>query len=389
MTTIPHLRDAPADFILSNAQLVLPDRVVHGALRVCDGRIDALGPDAEGEHSIDLAGDYLLPGLIELHTDHLDVQLVPRGGVAWPPMPAVLAHDAVLAAAGITTALNALALGDLEDGHPRSSILFECVDALDAARAQALLRCDHWLHLRCELAHPDLPALVQRLCGHDRVRLLSLMDHTPGQRQYRDIAHYRRHYARSGVIWNDVEFTALVDARREQQQRLRGKHLEFALDAAYEHRLLVASHDDTSAEDVTDAYAAGAKIAEFPTTLEAARAAREAGMAIVAGAPNLVRGGSHSGNVAAIELARANCLDVLSSDFVPGSLLSGAFILAAQPGWNLPLAVATVTQKPAHLLGFADRGAIAVGLRADLVRVRHIQGQPIVAATWADGLRRY
>lgn len=389
MTTLSHLRDSATDFTLSNAQLVLPDRVVRGALRVRDGRIDAIVSNAEDEHSIDLAGDYLLPGLVELHTDHLDVQLTPRGGVAWPPMPAVLAHDAALAAAGITTALNALALGDLEDSHPRSSTLFECVDALDVARAQGLLRCDHWLHLRCELAYPELPALIERLCVHHRVRLLSLMDHTPGQRQYRDIAHYRRHYARNGMTWNDVEFAALLDARREQQQRLRRKHLEFAVNAAYAHRLLVASHDDTHSEDVTEAYAAGAKIAEFPTTLEAARAAREVGMAIVAGAPNLVRGGSHSGNVAAVELARANCLDVLSSDFVPGSLLSGAFILASQPGWNLPLAVATVTQKPARLLGFADRGAIAVGLRADLVRVRHIQEQPIAMATWVDGVRRY
>ena len=389
MTTIAPHAGAVADFALTNAQLVLPDRVVHGTLRVRDGHIDAIEADASDAKAIDLAGDYLLPGLIELHTDHLDAQLVPRVGVAWPPMSAVLAHDAALVSAGITTSLDALTLGDLEDSHPRNSTLFACVDALDTARAQELLRCDHWLHLRCELAHPELPALVQRLCTHERVRLLSLMDHTPGQRQYRDLSHYRRHYARSGVSWSDAEFAALLDARREQQQRLRSGQLGIVLDAANAHHLLVASHDDTSTDDVAEAHSAGAKIAEFPTTLDAAQAARAADMAIVAGAPNLVRGGSHSGNVAAIELARANCLDVLSSDFVPGSLLCGAFILAAEAGWALPRAIATATQNPANLLGFVDRGALVEGRRADLVRVRRVRGQPVAIATWVSGERRH
>ncbi|GAA0719527.1 alpha-D-ribose 1-methylphosphonate 5-triphosphate diphosphatase [Dokdonella soli] len=386
----PPIAQAEQAVRLTNARLILPDAVVHGALRIRAGHIEAIErrSDAPGA-TYDCAGDYVLPGLIELHTDNLEKHLMPRAGVLWPGLSAVLSHDAQLIAAGITTALAAVTLGDLEEGSVRSATLTDTVAALDRASVEGLLRAEHYLHLRCELAYPYLPALLGPLVSHARVRLLSVMDHTPGQRQYRDSEQYRRFYARSGITWDDAEFIKLIAARVEQQSRYRNNHLADVLALVRQHRLVLASHDDAEPEHVIEALQIGASIAEFPTTRGAAHAARAAGLAVVAGAPNLIRGGSHAGNVAALELAQANCLDILSSDYVPASLLHGAFLLHESVGWDLPRAVAAVTRTPARALGFDDRGGIVVGQRADLVRVRMTGSLPVVQAVWVRGARMY
>ncbi len=217
------------------------------------------------------------------------------------------------------------------------------------------------------------------------VRLVSLTDHTPGQRQFRNLQRYAAYYGlpadpRTGYLDD------LLQARREQQARFRPTHLQQVLRWVRERGLCLASHDDTLASDVDEALACGACICEFPTTLQAAAAARGAGLTIVAGAPNLVLGGSHSGNVAALDLARADCLDVLSSDYVPASLLPALGVLCAQLGWSLPRAVATVSHAPAQALGLQDRGRIGDGLRADLLRVRG-SIPDYVAEVWVGGRR--
>jgi len=378
----------PARQILGNLRLVLRDRILDGAVELCGDRIACVHEAPAGEvPAVDGEKDFLLPGLIELHTDNLEKHLLPRSGALWPTMPALLAHDAQLLAAGITTALDAVSLGDLEQESVRTATLDETVQALDRAMRHELLRVDHHLHLRCELCYPQLPQLVSKLIAHPRVRLVSLMDHTPGQRQYRDVEQYRRYYAHTGTTWDDTRFAQLIEERARQQQRYRETHMAFVVEQARTHSAVLASHDDTEHAHVDEARAIGARIAEFPVTLDTARAARAAGLTIVAGAANLVRGGSHSGNVAAIELARADCLDILSSDYVPASLLHGAFLLHHEARWDLPRAIASVTHAPAQALGFADRGEIAPGLRADLVQVRLIDGLPVVRAVWRGGVR--
>jgi len=374
---------------IARARLVLADRVIVGGATIENGRIERLWPGEECPHdAIDFDGDYLLPGLIELHTDNLEKHLLPRAGAAWPALPAMLAHDAQLVAAGITTVLDAMSLGDLEEDGGRIDTLRRALAALDETRSHGLLRCEHYLHLRCELSWPGLLELAEPLLARKDLRLLSLMDHTPGQRQYHDVRQYRTYYSRSGITWSDEEFTAVLQERREQQSRHRDLQLAGVMSLARRHGLLVASHDDTDLEHVEEAVLIGARICEFPTTLSAARAAREHGLTIVAGASNLVRGGSHAGNVAAMALAQAGCLDVLSSDYMPTSLLPGAFILHQQAGWTLPDAIATVTKTPAAALGFNDRGRLAEGLRADLLRVRMHKDEPVVRSAWVAGGQR-
>jgi len=376
-----------SEIVFCNARLVLRDEVVDGHLVVRDGRIHALdaGP-VQSANAVDCDGDYLLPGLVELHTDNLEKHLLPRPGAQWPAAAAVVAHDAQLLAAGITTALDALSVGEDEEESPLDPAAV--AQALLEAHQSGRLRVDHHLHLRCELPCPDLPILLEPLLGLPRLRLLSAMDHTPGQRQFRDLDRYRAYSSRHGIAWDEDGFTARVARLHEQQRRHADAHREYVLAQAQARGLTLASHDDADAGHVADAVAMQATIAEFPVTLAAAQAARAAGLHVLAGAPNLVRGGSHSGNIAAAQLAAAGTLDLLSSDYVPASLLHAVFLLADR-GWSLPAAVATATSTPAASVGFDDRGALRGHARADLLRVRISDGLPLVTGVWVRGKRQF
>ncbi|GGY04038.1 alpha-D-ribose 1-methylphosphonate 5-triphosphate diphosphatase [Paludibacterium paludis] len=374
--------------VLTNARLVLDDTVMTGTLTVSDGRILAIS-DRPVSHpdAIDCGGDDLLPGLVELHTDNLEKHLMPRNGVFWPILPAVATHDAQCVAGGITTVFDALSVGDLEGESVRIDTLHTAFAAICDAMERRLLRADHLFHLRCELAWPELVPTLAQLVDHPAVRLVSVMDHTPGQRQYRDLDQYRKYYAKKHVAWNDDTFLEAVKERKRQQARYAHANKQAVLAIARERRLVLASHDDTDTAHIREAVGDGVSLSEFPTTLEAARAAREAGLATIMGAPNVVRGGSHSGNVAAVELARAGLLDILSSDYVPVSLLDGAYRLVREADWSLPRAIATVTSAPARAAGLADRGRLAPGLRADLVRARHAGDFVHIRTVWKDGER--
>ncbi|GAB3347437.1 alpha-D-ribose 1-methylphosphonate 5-triphosphate diphosphatase [Lysobacter tyrosinilyticus] len=374
--------------VLDNARLVLADEVIDGHLVLRGGRIHAVGQGRVSQPAaIDCDGDLLLPGLVELHTDNLEKHLLPRPGAFWPADAAVVAHDAQLLASGITTALDALSVGDDAEESPLDPVV--TVQALERAHRAGRLRVDHHLHLRCELPCPDLPARLEPLLEQPRLRLLSLMDHTPGQRQFRDLERYRAYSSRHGVAWDEAGFAARLERLRAQQHAYATPHRAYVLTQALARGVRVASHDDADATHVEQALACNASIAEFPVTLEAARAAHAAGLHVLAGAPNLVRGGSHSGNVAVAELAAQGTLSLLSSDYVPASLLHAVFLLARLPGWTLAAAVATASATPARAVGFDDRGVLAAGRRADVLRVHASGPVPVVQGVWISGVPRY
>lgn len=378
------------DLVLTNARIVLADTVIHGSLFARNGVIRMIdeGP-TPSPGAIDCEGDYIIPGLIEVHTDNLEKHLMPRAGVLWPSLPAVLTHDAQIAAAGITTVFDALSVGDLEEESVRVETLRSTYDAILEGQASGALRADHWIHLRCELAYPRLLETLEPLMHHRSVRLVSLMDHTPGQRQFRDLQQYRKYYSKNHMSWTEEEFAEVVKRRTEQQATYSARHERVVLAMARQNKVVLASHDDTDTEQVRHAQGIGVTISEFPTTQEAADAAHAHGLSTVMGAPNLVRGGSHSGNVAALQLAHTDRLDMLSSDYVPASLLHGAFMLHTQAGWSMPRAMATVSRNPAKALGFEDRGQLKAGMRADLVRMRAVGDLPIVRQVWVTGQRSF
>jgi alpha-D-ribose 1-methylphosphonate 5-triphosphate diphosphatase len=375
------------ELVITNARVVTRHESFLGTVRTLDGAIVevALGPTAV-HGAVDLEGDLLLPGLVELHTDVLEKHLAPRPGVQWPLPAAVLAYDAQLAAAGITTVLDSLAVGYLIDGGQRPRDPRPLVEAIRVAQDARMLRCDHHLHLRCEVSTESVVRDFERFVKDPALRLVSLMDHAPGQRQFVSLEKYRE-YNQGRYGLSDAQMEALVEQRLADHARFGRKHRAAITALCQKHGLRLASHDDATAAHVEEAAEIGTVIAEFPTTLEAARAARVWGLGIMAGAPNLVRGTSHSGNVSAAELAARGLVDILSSDYVPSAALHAAWLLHARHGATLHEAVATVTAVPAERVGLEDRGELLPGRRADLVRAALLDEVPVVRAVWRGGER--
>jgi alpha-D-ribose 1-methylphosphonate 5-triphosphate diphosphatase len=369
--------------VLTNATIVLPDQVIRGAVAVREGLIADVQPGAvSGE---DLDGDYLIAGAVDLHTDNLERQVLPRTKARWPSRAALLAHDAQCAAAGITTVFDALCLGEAGGDDDRPRTCREGVADLDAMAGTGLLKADHILHLRCEMPAVGLLEQLEPLADHPLLRMISLMDHTPGFGQYSDLAAHRAGRTREGRT--EAEIERELSALYDQRAKLRGPNRRALLARMAGYRVTIASHDDATEGEVAENVADGIMVSEFPVSLIAARAARASAMSIIGGAPNLVRGGSHSGNVGVADLLQQGLLDALASDYVPGSLVHAAFLAAELVGLGLPAAIGLVTQAPARMVGLADRGAIAPGLRADLVRVRVHEGVPVVRQVWLAGNR--
>ena len=375
--------------VLANARLVLADEIIEdGWIVAANGTISEFGRGQPPAHADDMAGDLVIPGLVELHTDHIEAHYMPRPKVHWDPVSAVVSYDGQLAVCGITTVLDSLRVWREEGADEVGGEATLLADAIAAARAADMLRADHFLHLRCEVPMPDVVDETRTLIGRDDVRLLSLMDHTPGQRQFRDETKLRDYYRGKSGGLTDAELDVMFEQRHQHAALYGAKNYRALVALARQHGTPLASHDDTTDEHVALSISDHVAIAEFPTTIEAAHALHAGGVRVLMGAPNLVRGGSHSGNVATAELARAGVLDVLSSDYVPASLLMAALCLPqAVPTIALPAALRTVTKTPAEAVGLNDRGEIAVGKRADLVRVRLTETVPVVRTVWRAGRR--
>lgn len=369
-----------------NAAIVTPEEVFTGAVSIENGNITAVtqGNGLGGGPQHDCQGDYLLPGLIELHTDNLEKHLMPRPKVIWPSgESAFFAHDAQIIAAGITTVFDSLSVGEYHD-KGRLAILNYAVEALHSCQDSGELRAEHFLHLRCEVADTRMANLFGPLADSPSLKLVSLMDHTPGQRQWRDSTAYRTYYSEI-CQWTDEEFQYVVADLQAQRDSCAPSNAALVMAFCRDRLLPMASHDDTLLEHVDEAVSNGISICEFPTTLEAAQHASKNGMLVLMGAPNVVRGTSHSGNISALEVAKAGYLGGLSSDYVPMSLLQAVFSLYQQNIMPLHAAVGLVSCNPAESVGLHDRGSIETGRRADLVQVRMVNGLPFVRAVWREG----
>jgi alpha-D-ribose 1-methylphosphonate 5-triphosphate diphosphatase len=375
------------EIVLTGCRIVTPDAVVSGSLVLREGRIAAIdGAPSASPGAIDCAGDIVMPGMIELHTDNLDKHIAPRPKVHWPAESAVMAHDAQIATAGITTVFDSVAIGDIHHGSDRIETLTDMANGLATCQERDMLRVEHFLHLRCEISHAGLKDHLDRLSGHAGLRLLSLMDHTPGQRQFADLAQYETYYKNKYQL-SDAELAVFVARCTADRDRHGDANRAAVIALAQSRGIKLASHDDATPAHADEAAEAGAVVAEFPTTFAAADRLRELEIYILTGAPNVVRGGSHSGNVSALALAERGLVDILSSDYVPASLLLATFRLVDDLGYSLPDAVRLATANPAAAMGFEDRGSIAVGLRADLVRVSQRGSLPMVHTVWCAGAR--
>ena len=389
MDAVLTARTAGGECTLANARLVLEDQVLPGRVSIADDRIVEIAEgDAVPSGCIDCDGDIVMPGLIDLHTDHFEKHVFPRSHVRWDMLAAALAHDAQVIGGGVTTVFDSLCVGTAWKNPERRAILMPMIAALEQAEAGGMLRAEHLVHLRCEVIDPATPDLARQAIGRPIVRLASVMDHTPGARQSRDVeAYIRRNIKDTGrtreVIESEMKEAIAVSAE------IAGELRQEVVTLVHEHALPLMSHDDTTVAHVEESLRDRATIAEFPTTLESARASRSNGMTVVAGAPNYLRGGSQSGNVAVRDLLAEGLVDVLASDYVPRSILDAVFRIADDPDLpaDLPAAAAMSTTRPAQAAGLTDRGRLAEGQRADLLRVRPTDGYPIMLEAWRAGRR--
>lgn len=375
-----------SELILTNATLVLPDGAVSGSLLVRDGVIAAVETGrVSSPAAIDLGGDHLIPGAVDVHTDNLERQVQPRTMARWPSRSAMVAHDAQCAAAGVTTVLDALCLGDLGFDKDRVKTFRDGVVDLDDLADAGLLKAEHYLHLRCEVPALDMLELFDPVADHPRVRMISLMDHSPGVGQYANLDFYRDLRRRGGMDPDYVE--RRIKELQDQRARLRDPNRRALLARVAGTTIALASHDDRTEEEVAENAADGIRISEFPVTMAAAKAAKSRGMDVIAGAPNIVRGGSHSGNVNASDLLGAGAVDAFASDYVPPSLVEAAFQCAREGRSTLAEAIRMIADSPARMAGLTDRGRLAPGQRADLVRVRLHGDLPVVRQVWVAGER--
>jgi len=374
--------------VLKNARIVLGDEVVTGHVAVADGRIVAIDTGLSPQAGQDLEGDYLLPGLVDIHTDHFEKHVFPRAHVRWDPLRAAMAHDAQIIGSGITTVFDSLCVGATIKNPERREILAPMIDALEQAQSAGMLKSEHLVHLRCEITDDATTRLAEENIAKDIVRMVSVMEHLPGRRQSKNIEGYiARRMADTGEPRHEAE--RITQELLNHSDEISASVRPAVVALAHLHKLPLLSHDDTELEHIDEALAEGIDVSEFPCTLEAARKARQHGMHAVGGAPNVIRGGSQSGNVAVADLLAEDLVDILASDYVPRSLLDCAFLVAADErlSADLPAAVRMVSKNPAEVADLSDRGEIAQGKRADLLHVGVHNGHPFVKQAWRAGTR--
>jgi len=353
--------------LLTNARIVLENAVEEQAdLLIENGTIMAIGPtNTRNAERVDLQGCLLAPGLIDLHCDALEKEAEPRPGVHFPFAFACALADKRNAVAGITTVYHALSFANHELGVRNNDVAADLARAM--ARHQTSAMVDNRIHARYEVTDESAPEILNGLLAEGVLQMLSFMDHSPGQGQFRDVEAYRNYLAKTYRTTSD-DADAILDQKRLAARGAMSRMKQLAEQVRH-YGIPLASHDDDSPEKVAILKSLGAWISEFPINLKTAVAARENGLSTLFGAPNILRNASQSGNMKAIEAVQEQVADCLCSDYSPAALLPAVLYLAENGQLSLPQAFALVTRNPARATGLDDRGVIAPGKRADLIAI--------------------
>lgn len=353
---------------LSDITLVLADRVLkRGSLRIEAGRIAEI-VDRPVPGGVTGPGLTVFPGFIDMHGDMIELELEPRARVDFPMEVALASLDARLAAAGVTTAYAAVSFSrGAVDGERRScEHTSEVIRRLHDLRRTC--RVDHRIHARFDITFDNAIGVLGKLLDDGQVDLVSLMDHTPGQGQYRNIeTHIKAKAAEYGISETEArQKVTTTIATRSRPQEVLMRNMTAVSRMCADHGVSLASHDDDTVEKARMMGDLGARIAEFPVTMQAAQVAAERGLMTAMGAPNAMRGQSYSGNLSARDLHAAGLLHILASDYHPGAMLAAVRVLANNDRAGLAGAVRLASCNPARALGLIDRGDLSPGKRADL-----------------------
>jgi alpha-D-ribose 1-methylphosphonate 5-triphosphate diphosphatase len=376
------------DFIINHCQAILPDCVLEDAsvrveagiiVEVVQGR--TLGPGLD-------AGDaWLLPGLVDMHSDAIEKAVEPRPNARFPTEIAVRELDRNLAGCGITTIFHSLSFADMEDGLRSNNAAAGLIR--EVVGISPVLRVNTRIHARFEVTDLGAVPHLESLVREGNVHLLSFMDHSPGQGQYRDVAAYKGFY---GKVYgkSDEDLDRIIARKREAHQSGVGDAIASMVELCDAQGVAMASHDDDSPQRIDWCVREGIAMSEFPVNLETAAFAREQGILACFGAPNLVRGGSQAGNLSVQKALECGFGDILCSDYLPLALLHAVFLVDALGLRPLAQAVAMASLAPARATGIGDvTGSIEEGKQADLLLVDRRHGHPDLQRTWVRGREVY
>lgn len=377
---------------LKNGLIVTPTQVLEGqTLLIKNGRIAGIAAGVPDDcPALDAQGSYLIPGLIDTHSDGIEQVVLPRPNCPMDFELALRSHERILASQGITTMYHSISLYDKsyfgEKEIRKQENTFRFAELIhDHQQNQHMIR--HRFHLRVELDNMSAFEIVKGMLEQKLLHALSFMDHTPGQGQYRNIEQYRKALNGYAKGIDDEKFQQILE-EHNTKAKLSFEQMKILSDLALAQGLPVASHDDDTVEKLLLNQKLGVTLSEFPITMEVAKTASQMGFSVTAGAPNVLRGGSHSGNMSAIEGVQAGCVDTLCSDYNSISLLQSIFMLHEKYGIALPEAVNLCTLGPARAMKIdKDYGSLSEGKKADLLFVQKINGYPTVTAALIDGIQ--
>lgn len=381
-------------YLITNGRIITEESILIGYdLVVKDDRIFQIVPQGEAEsiddiQVIDGAGGYVTAGFIDIHSDYIENMAAPRPTCLMDFYMSVRETEKQLVSHGVTTMFHSLSLFK-DSEYKRKPIrdpenVRKFIDLIDKTQeGQHLIR--HRFHARFEIDNLTEVEKLKEYIKEKKVQLLSFMDHSPGQGQYRNLKVYRDMVK----SYNDVDDEAIVNmiSRHQTKEKVTIDGMKEIAELAHKNGIPIASHDDDTVEKLELVQSLGVTISEFPITMEIAQKAKEKGMFTMAGAPNILLGGSHSGNLSAAEAIQTNNIDILCSDYYPPALLHAVFALHEKYGLNLVEIFKLVTLNPAKAVAMDQEiGSIKVGKKADLLIIEKIEaGYPVITAVMVDG----
>ncbi|MCR8630283.1 phosphonate metabolism protein PhnM [Paenibacillus radicis (ex Xue et al. 2023)] len=381
-------------YLITNGIIITEETLLEGFdLLVKGDRIEKIARRGEimldsKMEVIDAGGGYVSPGFIDIHSDYIEHMTAPRPTSLFDFRLSLIETEKELISHGITTMFHSLSIFKSADYKYRPirepENVQKLIDLIDQThKSKHLVR--HRFHARFEIDNLDETDNLKRYITEEKVHLISFMDHTPGQGQYRDLEVYKKTIRGYDDLTDEGIEQIIANHQTKPIMTIEG--IKEIAQMAKDRNIAIASHDDDSLEKLDLVESFGTAISEFPITLEIAKKAKEKGLFTVAGAPNVILGGSHSGNLSAAEAVQHECIDILCSDYYPAAMLHAVFQLAGQCGKNLADMFKLVTLHPAKAVNMdGEFGSIKEGKKADILIIEKIEPDfPVITAVWVDG----